>query len=332
MGRVHARSILQHPRTSVLTLCDVDSSNAQALSKDLAVDWAPMDKTLDSGAFDAVFIASPPFAHLDQVTRAAQSGAYVFCEKPLGEDLTLIDAAMPRLGQYMNRIQIGFNRRFDPHMAELWKRLRGGNIGQIEQLQIVSRDHSAPAVNDLRNSAGLIAETAIHDFDLTRWLLDDDINEVMCIGDCLINPAYASVGHIDTATTLLRGSSGQQVVIQNSWRTSYGYDQRVEAFGVGGRLSVANPAGPMVLREDGDGLHRGPIATDWLVRYPEAYHLQAMAFLDAVSRGDNVTPNLKDGYAASYIAQKAAESQESGLPVACEYGDAFFDLTTAGTC
>ncbi len=329
MGRMHAKSILQHPRTATLTGCDTDPSRAQELSKEIGAEWLPLDEALESGAYDAFFVASPPSAHLDQVTRAARGGAYVFCEKPLGEDLASIDAAMPNLRQHGDRIQVGFNRRFDPHMAELKKRLLAGKIGQIEQLRIVSRDHTAPCVDALQNSSGLIAETAIHDFDLTRWLLDDEVAEVMCMGSALINPAYASVGHIDTATTLLRGSRGQQVVIQNSWRTSYGYDQRVEAFGAGGRLSVANPAGPLVAQEDASGLHRDLIAPDWLARYPEAYFIQATAFLDAASRRDAVSPDLKDGYAASYIAQKAADSLKSGLPEACEYGGLSVDLTTA---
>ena len=317
MGRVHANSILQHPGTASLTLCDADPGQAQALASELGVSSEGLDAALGSGAFDAYFIVSPPIAHLDQVARAAQNGAYVFCEKPLGEDIASIDAAWPNLAPHGDRIQVGFNRRFDPHMAELKRRIKAGNIGQIEQLRIVSRDHTAPDVDGLENSAGLIAETAIHDFDLTRWLLEDEIVEVTCMGSALINPAYATVGHIDTATTLLRGAGGQQVVIQNSWRTSYGYDQRVEAFGAGGRLSVANPAGPLVVQEDMGGLHRDRIAPDWLVRYPEAYFIQATEFLDTACAKGIVSPNLSDGYAASHLAEKATESQKSGLPVAC---------------
>jgi myo-inositol 2-dehydrogenase/D-chiro-inositol 1-dehydrogenase len=203
-------------------------------------------------------------------------------------------------------------------MAELKRRITDGEIGDIEQLQIVSRDHTAPPADGLENSAGLIIETAIHDFDMSRWLLDDEIVKVMCLGSVLINPDYEKVGHIDTATTVLEGSRGQQVVIQNSWRTSYGYDQRVEAFGAGGRLNVANPSGPLVTQEDASGLHRGLIATDWLVRYPEAYFIQATAFLDAVSNETAVSPNLTDGYHASYLAQKATESHRSGQPVLCK--------------
>ena len=88
----------------------------------------------------------------------------------------------------------------------------------------------------------------------------------------------------------------------------------------GGKLSVDNPSGPLVTQEDSSGLHRGLIATDWLVRYPAAYSIQATAFLDAVISGVGVSPNLTDGYRASYLAQKATESQRSRQPVLCETG------------
>ena len=321
MGRLHGEAILRHSKLSSLSLCDIDPSPARKLADELGVEWLPLAEALSSSMFDAFFVVTPPAAHVEQLARIVPNGAYVFCEKPLGDDMASIDAAMPTLGPFADRIQVGFNRRFDPHMAELKRRVLAGDIGEIEQLQIVSRDHVAPSVESLERSAGLFFETAIHDFDLARWLLDDEICELTCLGGALVNPRYADVGHIDTATTMMRGARGQQVVIQNSWRTSYGYDQRVEAFGAHGRLAVANPAEPLVFHENASGLHRGRISPDWFARYPEAYFIQDTAFLDAVSLGDAVRPNLTDGYMASYIAQRASESQQSGLPVSCEVRD-----------
>jgi myo-inositol 2-dehydrogenase/D-chiro-inositol 1-dehydrogenase len=318
MGAFHARAIRQNPNVSELTLSDADALRAQHLAQELDASWLSLDDAFLGLAFNAYFIVSPPAAHLAQATCAANTGAYVFCEKPLGEDLASIDSAMPALRSYKDRIQVGFNRRFDPHMADLKARIAAGAIGQVEQLRIVSRDHTPPGVGDLKNSSGLITETTIHDFDLCRWLLDDEMSKVMCMGGALINPEYETLGHIDTATTLLQGSRGQQVVIQNSWRTSYGYDQRVEAFGSGGRLTVANPSGPLVLQEDAGGLCRKRIAPDWLVRYQEAYVLQAASFLDSVAQGTTVTPNLNDGYLASFLAEKAAEALRSGRSVSCD--------------
>ena len=327
MGRLHGESILRHSNLSGLSVCDVDPSRAQKLAGELGAEWLPLTEALSSSTFDAFFVVTPAAAHVEQLVRIIPGGAYVFCEKPLGVDMATIDAAMPVLRPFADRIQVGFNRRFDPHMAALKQRILAGDIGEIEQLRIVSRDFSAPSVESLVGSAGLLFETAIHDFDLTRWLLDGEICELMCLGNALINPDYSSVGHIDTATTIMRGTCGQQVVIQNSWRTSYGYDQRVEAFGAGGRLAVSNPADPLVFCENADGLHRGPISSDWFARYPEAYFIQDTAFLNAVSSGDAVRPNLIDGYMASYIAQRASESQSAGSLVSCKLHDGEFAQT-----
>ena len=318
MGRLHGESVLRHAKQSRLSLCDVDPLRAREMASALGAQWLPLDEAFSAGVFDAYIISTPASEHVEQLLRIVPTGAYVFCEKPLGDDMASIDSAMSTLRPFSDRIQVGFNRRFDPHMAELKRRIRSGDIGEIEQLRVVSRDHVAPSVESLGKSAGLLFETTVHDFDLTRWLLDDEVCEVICLGGALVNPRYADAGHIDTATTVMRGSSGQQVVIQNSWRTSYGYDQRVEAFGGGGRLTVANPAERLVFCENASGLHRGLISSDWFARYPEAYFIQATAFLDAVSSGRAVRPNLIDGYMASYIAQQASESQRSGLPVSCE--------------
>ena len=324
MGRLHGESILRHSNLSGLSLCDADPLRAQKLAGELGAEWLPLAEALSSNTFDAYFVVTPAAAHVEQLVQIVPNGAYVFCEKPLGSDMASIDAAMPALTPFADRIQVGFNRRFDPRMAALKRRILANDIGEIEQLRIVSRDFSAPSVESLEMSAGLLFETAIHDFDLTRWLLDDEICELLCLGGALIDPRYASVGHIDTATTVMRGTRGQQVVIQNSWRTSYGYDQRVEAFGAGGRLSVPNPAEPLVFHEDAGGLHRGPISPDWFARYPEAYFIQDTAFLDAVSNGDAVRPNLVDGYMASFIAQRASESRDAGSLVSCKVHEGAF--------
>jgi len=210
--------------------------------------------------------------------------------------------------------RLGFNRRFDPHMAALKARLDAGKIGEIEQLHIISRDHKPPRPGELKNSLGLIAETAIHDFDMLRWLLGTEITQVFCHGAALVNPDYAKLGHIDTATIVLTTAKGQQVVIQNSLRAVYGYDQRIEAFGSKGRLNVSNPSDPLVTYQDRNGLRHGPIANDWSDRYLEAYRIEMHQFLDCVAARGLPTPGLDDGVMASKLAYYAQMSLDSGLP------------------
>lgn len=315
MGRLHARSIAAHRNISRFAVSDADNTRAEETAHQLKAESLSVDEALEEAEFDAVFVVSPPSEHLNHTLRAAQTGAYVFCEKPLGPNLASIDAVYLDLKPFGDKIHLGFNRRFDPHMAALKARVDAGEVGRVEQLHIVSRDHTPPTIEALKTAAGLIAETAIHDFDMARWLLGTEPAEVSCHGAALVNPDYAAHGHIDTATTILTSAVGQQVVIQNSLRANYGYDQRVEAFGAGGRLAVANPVTPLVAREDGNGLMHASISDDWSTRYVESYRIEVQSFLSTVRAGLATSPNLFDGYMASLIAQNAQASLDTGRRV-----------------
>lgn len=320
MGKLHARHLAEDPRVSQLTLCDANVEAAEALMAELAspilaTDTGSIDVALKSTDFDAYIIASPAHLHLEQLEIAAKTGAYVFCEKPLGTSYDAISEALPRLMLFADHIQVGFNRRFDPQMAALKAQLEAGVVGPIEQLHIVSRDHTPPTLEQLPNSAGLIAETAIHDFDMVRWLLGDDIKELACHGSAQVNPAYAEHGHIDTATTVLIGSHGQQVVIQNSWRATNGYDQRIEAFGPKGRLNLGNTLADTVVFEDRHGARQSNICDDWSTRYAEAYAIEMRAFVETFVSGASCHPNLIDGAEASKLAHHAQISLKQGVVV-----------------
>lgn len=319
MGRLHARNLAFDARVARLTLCDASEDTVTALVDDLSGGSATLspgqvDTALD-GAFDGFIIASPAHLHLEQVIRASKTGAYIFCEKPLGTDFAAIEAATAALAPYAEQIQVGFNRRFDPQMAALKARIAAGDVGPIEQLHIVSRDHRPPTIAQLKNSAGLIAETAIHDFDMLRWLLDGEIAQISCYGGALINPEYADHGHIDTATMVLISEIGQQIVIQNSWRAANGYDQRIEAFGPKGRLTVDNPTADLVRFEGRSGMRHGQIADDWSTRYIASYCVEMQAFVHSVAKHQSTMPNLCDAIAASKLAFLAQRSLREGRAI-----------------
>ncbi|MCY4260613.1 MAG: Gfo/Idh/MocA family oxidoreductase [Rhodobacteraceae bacterium] len=251
MGSIHARHLAQDTRVGHLILCEADMGRAEALAKELGPrgptsEIIPIDQAFDGRSTDGFLIASPAAQHAGHLRAAAATNPYIFCEKPVATDPEDIVSLAAELGHAADRVQVGFNRRFDHHLSTFKSRLVAGAVGQIEQLHLISRDHAPPMPEHLPFSAGLIAETMIHDFDTVRWLLEDEISSVTCHGSALINPSYAEHGHIDTATTVLIGASGQQVVIQNSWRAPQGYDQRIEALGAAGVLRVENPCNSTV--------------------------------------------------------------------------------------
>ncbi|XP_014680538.1 PREDICTED: inositol 2-dehydrogenase-like, partial [Priapulus caudatus] len=136
---------------------------------------------------------------------------------------------------------VGFNRRFDPHFAALKKTLDDGGIGQVEQVQITSRDPSPPPPEYVAVSGGIFRDMMIHDFDMARFLLNEEVVSVWATGSVLVDKAIGAAGDVDTAMAVLATASGKQCVITNSRRASYGYDQRVEIHGSEGMVSADNP-------------------------------------------------------------------------------------------
>jgi len=317
MGGIHARHLAQDTRVGHLILCEAEMERAELLAKDLGprgptTEIISPDQAFDARSTDGFLIVSPAAQHAEHLRAAAVTDRYVFCEKPVATDPEDIVSLAAELGHVADHVQVGFNRRFDHHLSAFKSRLVAGAIGQIEQLHLASRDHAPPMPEHLPFSAGLIAETMIHDFDTVRWLLDDEIASVTCHGSALINPAYADHGHIDTATTVLIGASEQQVVIQNSWRAPQGYDQRIEALGTAGVLRVENPRNSTVTMNTVTGEATDAIKDDWSTRYVDAYRAEMVAFVDSVTGNLPASPNLRDGLAASTLANFCKEALQTG--------------------
>jgi myo-inositol 2-dehydrogenase / D-chiro-inositol 1-dehydrogenase len=173
------------------------------------------------------------------LTRAARAGKAVLCEKPIDLDLARVDRCWVEIAALNPTIMIGFNRRFDPSFRQVKERIAAGDIGRLEQLTIVSRD-PAPAPSEyLAASGGLFRDMTIHDFDLARFFLGDVV-EVYATGANVVADYIAELGDIDSAVVVLRGTDGVLCHITNSRRSVFGYDQRLEAFGSDGMLSVGN--------------------------------------------------------------------------------------------
>jgi myo-inositol 2-dehydrogenase/D-chiro-inositol 1-dehydrogenase len=139
---------------------------------------------------------------------------------------------------------IGFNRRFDPSFRAVRDRIQSGEIGKLEQIVITSRDPAPPPPAYVKGSGGLFRDMTIHDFDMARYLAGD-ILEVQAMGANLIDPGIGQQGDIDAAMVVMRAASGALVHINNSRRCSYGYDQRIEAFGEKG-MQAQNRRGTTV--------------------------------------------------------------------------------------
>ena len=270
-----------------------------------------VEDVLSDPAIGAVLIASATTTHVDLITRAAQAGKAVLCEKPIDLDLARVDACWAAIGARKPLVMVGFNRRFDPSFRALRERVQAGEIGRLEQVVITSRDPSPPPASYVAGSGGLFRDMTIHDFDMARYLAGE-IVEAAAFGANLVGVK----GDIDAAMVVLRAASGALVHINNSRRCAYGYDQRIEAFGERGMLQAGNRHDTTVEAWTAEGTHRmDPVQDFFIARYAEAYRAEIDHFVQCVEAGRTPMASFADGRAALALADAALESARTGRTV-----------------
>jgi myo-inositol 2-dehydrogenase / D-chiro-inositol 1-dehydrogenase len=288
---------------------DPIESAALEVAKQYGAAVAPtVNVAIDDKSVDAVVIASATPTHVDLLTRAVRAGKAVLCEKPIDLDLARVDRCWTEIAALNPTVMVGFNRRFDPSFREVHDRIAAGDIGRLEQLIIVSRD-PAPAPRDyLANSGGLFRDMTIHDFDLARFLLGE-VTEVFATGANFVADYIADLGDIDSAVVVVRGAAGALCHITNSRRSVFGYDQRLEAFGSAGMLSVGNQHPTSVRLSSATQTEAArEYLNFFLDRYTPAYRAELDHLITAMEQGSQPSPGFADGREALVLADAAVES------------------------
>jgi myo-inositol 2-dehydrogenase / D-chiro-inositol 1-dehydrogenase len=315
IGRIHAENIARSDRAALSAVCDADPNAARELAARWNCAAITPDEALRSEQIDAVLIASSTDTHAEWIERSALAGKAVFCEKPLDLDIRRASDCLATVGKVGTPLFMGFNRRYDPSFARLKREIREGAIGSVETLHIISRDPAPPPVEYVRRSGGLFRDMMIHDLDMARWLLGAEPVEIFASGSALVNPAIGAAGDVDTAMVMMRTEAGALCQIANSRRCTFGYDQRIEAFGSHGMVRADNHTTTSVVRADERGYTSEPALPFFLERYADAYRLELEDFLNAL---DGRTVDLatgEDGKRALALADAAQASLESGRAV-----------------
>jgi myo-inositol 2-dehydrogenase/D-chiro-inositol 1-dehydrogenase len=315
IGAIHAANLAASGRASLRHVVDVHAPAAEALAARHGARVSDTAAALADPEVGAVIIASSTDTHADLVIAAARAGKAIFCEKPIDLSLARVDACLAAVAAAGVPMLVGFNRRFDPNFAELHRRIGAGAIGAVEQVVITSRDPDPPPVAYIKVSGGLFRDMTIHDFDMARWMLGEDPVEVFATGACLVDPAIAEAGDIDSAMIVMRTASGRMAHINNSRRAAYGYDQRVEVHGSAGRLIAGNRIGTTVEQADAAAVTSDKPLHFFLERYAEAYRIELSAFLDAVRDGAPMPVGAEDGRQALVLADAALRSMQESRPV-----------------
>ena len=230
---MHAANIARHPGVELLQVYDVVEASAQETASQFGARAVSAPEIiLEDSETDAVLIATSTDTHADLIEAAAHAGKAIFCEKPIDLSLDRVNRCRDAIAGCDVPIQIGFNRRFDPGHRAARDAMRRGEIGDLHQVLITSRDPEIPPRAYLEVAGGLLRDMTIHDFDLARFMLGEEPTEVFAIAGALGDPQLGTeLDEVDSAMITMRTATGHICSINNSRSAVYGYDQRVELLG-----------------------------------------------------------------------------------------------------
>jgi len=308
IGKIHAGNVSREAGAKLKYVIDPNKEAASALAAEHGATTATTEQVFADKAIGAVMICSYTDTHADLILAAAASGKQIFCEKPIDLAIARARTCAEAVAKAGVTCMIGFQRRFDPTFSALKERLVAGEIGEPEMLVVTSRDPGAPPVEYLKRSGGIFRDMLIHDFDVFRWILDDDAATVYATGSVLTDPSVGSVGDVDSTAVTIRTKKGRLAQINTSRRAAYGYDQRFEVLGSKGMLQAGNHKPTEVVSATAAGVSGDKPEHFFLERYRAAYALEMAHFFEALGKGGKVRTSIEDGVKALELADAATTS------------------------
>ena len=319
IGRLHIENLAYRiPEAQIVAVSDVALPAAEKCAADFGISSVERDyrSLLENREIEAILICSSTDTHAQLIIEAAAHGKHIFCEKPIALDLAVIDASLEAVRKAGVKLQIGFNRRFDANNLKIVKLIREGKIGDPHILRITSRDPSPPPMEYVKVSGGIFLDMMIHDFDLARYLIGSEVEEVFTLAAVRVDPAIGKAGDLDTAVVSLRFENGVIGAIDNSRKAVYGYDQRVEVFGSKGMAQAENKTPTSVRVSGSEGVIGDPALHFFLERYADSFVMEMREFIACLVAGTEPTATGIDGKMSVKIAKAARLSYDTHAPVA----------------
>ncbi len=315
IGSIHANNVARHAQARMMALHDPFQANADRLAAELGCGQMNPQAIFASDDIDAVLICSATDTHADLIEAAVAAGKHVFCEKPIDLSLQRVRQCFQRVSPSSCKIMIGFNRRFDPQFQALQQQVEAGGIGAVELVSIISKDPAPPPLEYIKVSGGLFRDMTIHDFDMARFLLSEEVVSVSAQASCQVDAAIGEAGDVDTAVITMTTAGGKLAQISNSRRASFGYDQRVEVHGSEGMLAVQNVNENTVVVYNQAGVRSAKPLHFFLERYEAAYRAELDGFVRCLMGEAVKLPTMDDGLQALMLAEAALMSLQQGRNV-----------------
>jgi myo-inositol 2-dehydrogenase/D-chiro-inositol 1-dehydrogenase len=305
MGADHALTLSRAVGGAhVAAICDADAERAARVAREVRAPRTHADgmAVIADPDVAAVLVASPDHTHAELVLACLKAGKPVLCEKPLAPSIPAcleIVAAEQALGRRL--VQVGFMRRFDPGYVGLRAGLAAGRLGAARMLHCVHRNASIPGFFD---GGMLISNAAVHEFDIARWLLGQEIAAATVFAP----PGAGDM--LDRLFLVLETQDGVLVDIEVFMTAGYGYDVRAELVCAHGSIA-RRPADPV--RVCHDGRESTAVAADWRDHFGAAYQRQLQAWVQFLHTGQPTGgASAWDGYAATAVAAACVSALAAG--------------------
>lgn len=243
MGRRHAENVRRLvPEARLVAIADVATQRAKQAADELEIEhaYSSLDEMVQNKEVDAVVIATPDKFHGQSIRVAAAAGKDILCEKPLALSLEDARSALKEVSRAGVRLQIGFMRHYDPAYVAAKKRIEAGEIGTPIVFKSLGRDKDEPPLAAYQSGVNgmLFYTNSIHDFDLARWLMQDEVLEVQAYTTTTVRPELAKYGDIVSGVVNLKFEHGAIGNIESHAQAIYGYDVRTEIVGSKGSIFV----------------------------------------------------------------------------------------------
>ena len=314
IGLMHGKNLMRNKDFNLKYVYDLNRNLTKKISKILksspieSPSIAFKDKNLD-----AIIIASTTSTHIKLILEAVKYKKAIFCEKPLDLNIKKINDCKKKIKNSNPKIQLGFNRRYDPGHNHLKKQLLKGKIGKLEKIIITSRDPAPPSIKYLKESGGIFRDMMIHDFDLVRFYLDkDEPVNLVATGSNISDKRFNKIKDHELATCVIKSKNGVQCIITNSRHCSFGYDQRVELFGSKGMVISENKReNEASLYLNNSTSNKAPLMNFFVERYKDAYKNQLYDFSKFIKKNIKPLAEFEEGRKALIMANAAKKSLTS---------------------
>lgn len=321
IGKLHADNLVRLPGVRLEAVADPYLEPEEWEAR--GIEWArEPERLIGNDDIEAVLICSPTPTHADLIEAAARAGKHIFCEKPIALDPERVRSTLEVVAETGIKLQIGFNRRFDPTFARLRQAVVEGEIGEVHLIKIVARDPEPPPIDYVASSGGMFLDMTIHDFDMVRFLSGAEVEEVQAFGAVLVDPAIGEAGDVDTAVVVLKLTGGALASIENSRRAVFGYDQRIEVFGSKGGIEAFNETPRQIRLRTTNGVRSENPHYFFLERYHQAYVAELEEFFSCIRDDRDPAVGGRDGLIPLMIGMAATTSMRENRPVRVERPEA----------